>query len=167
MPPPTRTVVKITPIVIQDLVLPLEGILRITIVMNRSFMGEDLESTSSSGSSSSGSDSESDIGSQHGATKKDQKEQGEMEKREGGKDENGEEEQPVKAASNPPPALLSKRMQLQQQLETTALMMKEQETFKWTDVRWMNVANTCWMGVGRKEPVKVEGGDKSASKKKK
>tara|TARA_B110000091_G_C13773075_1_gene457597 strand:- start:24 stop:1541 length:1518 start_codon:yes stop_codon:yes gene_type:complete len=165
LPPPTRTVVEITPIVIQDSVLPPEGMLRITIVMNRSFVGEDLESTSSSGSSSSGSDSDSDSDSGHGATKKEQKEKEKRKKTEGGKDD-GEEKQQIKPASNPP-ALLSKRMQLQQQLETTALMMKEKETFKWTDVRWMNVANTCWMGVGRKEPVQVAESKKSASKKNK
>ena len=44
---------------------------------------------------------------------------------------------------------------------------EDDSSYVWRDVSWMNVANTCWMGVGRRERKKMIVSEKDKKKKRK
>jgi hypothetical protein len=140
-PPPTttRTVTVITPITIEKLELPTEGILRITILMNSHFVQEALESSSESSSSSSDSDSDNDVNDNDVNEINDDTSST--------NDTNVTNDTNEKNIINNISTIQLKRNKKQNTQQCLT------EKFIWKDVKYMNLANTCWMGIGKKEKI--------------
>ena len=152
--PPTKIVTVIEPIVIINYELPDTGILRITTEMN---VKDGIKDESSSSSSSSDSDEDEPTTDKLCNDSYAMKREKEIKK---------EEKRKVEAENRRIEEERRTSVALQRKKDRKRILDENDEEdsesvdgerknilFKWKDVKWVNVANTGWMGIGRKEMV--------------
>ena len=152
--PPTKIVTVIEPIVIINYELPDTGILRITTEMNVKDGIKDESSSSSSSSDSDQDESTTDKLCNDSYAMKREKEIKKEEKRKvEAENRRIEEERRTSVALQRKKD--RKRILDENDEEDSESVDDERKNilFKWKDVKWVNVANTGWMGIGRKEMV--------------
>ena len=152
--PPTKIVTVIEPIVIINYELPDTGILRITTEMNVKDGIKDESSSSSSSSDSDEDESTTDKLCNDSYAMKREKEIKKEEKRKvEAENRRIEEERRTSVALQRKKD--RKRILDENDEEDSESVDDERKNilFKWKDVKWVNVANTGWMGIGRKEMV--------------
>ena len=152
--PPTKIVTVIEPIVIINYELPDTGILRITTEMN---VKDGIKDESSSSSSSSDSDEDEPttdkLCNDSYAMKREKEIKKEEKRKVEAENRRIEEERRTSVALQRKKD--RKRILDENDEEDSESVDDERKNilFKWKDVKWVNVANTGWMGIGRKEMV--------------
>ena len=151
--PPTKIVTVIEPIVIINYELPDTGILRITTEMNVKDGIKDESSSSSSSSDSDEDESTDKLCNDSYAMKREKEIKKEEKRKVEAENRRIEEERRTSLALQRKKD--RKRILDENDEEDSESVDDERKNilFKWKDVKWVNVANTGWMGIGRKEMV--------------
>ena len=151
--PPTKIVTVIEPIVIINYELPDTGILRITTEMNVKDGIKDESSSSSSSSDSDEDESTDKLCNDSYAMKREKEIKKEEKRKVEAENRRIEEERRTSVALQRKKD--RKRILDENDEEDSESVDDERKNilFKWKDVKWVNVANTGWMGIGRKEMV--------------